>query len=86
MAAEDLSVSLADGVLTVRGERRSEESEETGKVHRTERRFGRFERNFRLPEDADPEAIQAENRDGVLYVAIAKKASKTPRTIEVQVS
>ena len=86
VTAEDLSVSLAEGVLTVRGERKSEDETRTGRLHRTERRYGRFERNFRLPEDADPETIKAENRDGVLYLTIAKKAAKTPRTIEVKVS
>ena len=86
VASEDLSVSVQDGVLTVSGERKSRKEEEQGRVHRTERRFGRFVRNFQLPEDADAEAISATNRDGVLYLSIGKTAAKMPRTIEVKVS
>ena len=85
VAAEDLSVSVADGVLTVSGERRTAESEEgEGRVHRVERRFGRFVRNFQLPDDADHEAIEAENRDGVLYLKIGKRESTISRSIEVK--
>lgn len=86
VAAEDLSVSLADGVLSVRGERKSEARRSEARVHRAERRFGRFERNFRLPEDADAEAIGATNRDGILYLSIPKQAASSPRNIEVKVS
>ena len=86
VASEDLSVSVQDGVLTVSGERKSHKEEDQGRVHRTERRFGRFVRNFQLPEDADAEAISATNRDGVLYLSIGKTAAKMPRTIEVKVS
>ena len=86
VASEDLSVSVQDGVLTVSGERKSVTEEDAGKVHRTERRFGRFVRNFQLPEDADPEAVTASSQDGVLYLRIGKTPAKMPRTIEVKVS
>ena len=87
VSADDLNVTVADGVLTVSGERKSEDrSEEKGRVHRVERRFGKFVRNFQLPEDADFESITAQSRDGVLYLAIAKRASAKPRNIEVKVS
>lgn len=85
IAREDLSVNVADGVLTVSGERKATEtSAETGKQHRVERRYGRFVRNFQLPEDADVEAISAENRDGVLYLRINKRESAKRRSIEVK--
>ena len=85
VAAEDLSVSVADGVLTVSGERKSVEQEEgEGRVHRVERRFGRFVRNFQLPDDADHEAIHAENRDGVLYLKVGKRESAVSRNIEIK--
>jgi HSP20 family protein len=88
VASEDLAVSVADGVLTVSGERKSVEPAEgvDERVHRVERRYGRFVRNFQLPEDADFEAISAESRDGVLYLKIAKRASATPKEIEVKIS
>ena len=88
VASDDLSVSVADGVLTVSGERKSVEREEgkDERVHRVERRYGRFVRNFQLPEDADFESIAAESRDGVLYLKIAKRASAKPQDIEVKIS
>ena len=87
VSADDLNVSVSDGVLTVSGERKTEDrSEDKGRVHRVERRFGKFVRNFQLPEDADYEAISAESRDGVLYLSITKRASAKPRNIEVKVA
>ena len=87
VAAEDLSVSVTDGVLSVSGERRVVERDEEneGRVHRVERRYGKFVRNFQLPDDADHEAISAENRDGVLYLQIGKRESAKTRDIEVKV-
>ena len=86
VASEDLSVSVADGVLTVSGERKvAERSEdESNRVHRVERRYGRFVRNFQLPDDADHEQIDAESRDGVLYLRIAKREASISRTINVK--
>ena len=88
VAAEDLSVSIADGVLTVSGERKVTErnDEESSRVHRVERRYGRFVRNFQLPDDADHEKIEAGSRDGVLYLRIAKREGSISRTINVKTS
>ena len=85
VASEDRSVSVADGALTVSGERKSVDEDTEGRVHRTERRYGRFVRSFRLPEDADTDAISAESRDGVLYLKIGKQASAEAKTIDVKV-
>ena len=87
VAAEDLSVSVTDGVLNVSGERKAQEiNDEDGKVHRIERRHGKFVRNFQLPEDADVDSIAAEHRDGVLYLNIAKREAAVPKRIDVKVS
>lgn len=82
--ADSVSVALKDGVLTVSGERKFDQ-ERSGKRHRVERRFGKFSRSFRLPEDIDEDAIAATAREGVLYLSITKKAKAQPRTIQVQV-
>ncbi len=85
VSSADLSVSVTDGVLSVSGERKSVDSQsDGGRVHRVERRFGRFVRNFQLPDDADHDAVSAENRDGVLYLSIGKRESAGARTIEVK--
>ncbi|MEM7099911.1 MAG: Hsp20/alpha crystallin family protein [Pseudomonadota bacterium] len=87
VAAEDLSVSVTEGVLSVSGERKpTETSDQEGRLHRVERRHGKFVRNFQLPEDADVDAIEAQHRDGVLYLAIAKRAAAVPKKIDVKVS
>jgi len=87
VASEDLSVSVDDGVLTVSGERKAQDEEQQdGRLHRVERRYGKFERRFQLPQDADADAITAQARDGVLYLSIAKQATATPRNIEVKVA
>ncbi|MDZ7670641.1 MAG: Hsp20/alpha crystallin family protein [Gammaproteobacteria bacterium] len=88
VAADDVDVAVKDGVLTVSGERRSETDSETGseggKRHHVERRWGRFSRSFRLPENVDWGSIDARARDGVLYLNLAKKENARPRRIEVQ--
>jgi len=87
VASEDLAVSVADGVLTVSGERKPAAPQEGDdeRVHRVERRSGRFVRNFQLPDDADFDSIAAEVKDGVLYLRIAKRESATPKEIEVKI-
>ncbi|MEQ8859387.1 MAG: Hsp20/alpha crystallin family protein [Pseudomonadales bacterium] len=86
VAAADVDVSVKDGVLTVSGERRTESESDEGKRHRVERRWGRFSRSFRLPENVDADAIDARVRDGVLYLVIAKQDKAQPRRIEVNAS
>ncbi len=84
VAAEDVKVTVKDGVLEVTGERRFEK-ETQGKVHRVERRYGRFVRSFRLPENVDEQRIDASSKDGVLHLKLAKREEVKPRSIEVRV-
>lgn len=83
---EDVHVTLEDGVLTIAGERHQEQEEKTRRLLRVERSYGAFTRSFGLPENIDPEKIEARFRDGVLAVAIAKAESARARQIEVKVS
>ena len=84
VARDNINVSVKDGVLTVTGER-SREKLEGEKVHRVERRYGKFVRSFRLPENIDEEGITARSENGVLHLAVAKQEKAQPRQIEVQV-
>ena len=84
VAAEDVKVTVKDGVLAVTGERRYEK-ESKGKVHRVERRYGTFMRSFRLPENVDERRIDAASKNGVLHLKIAKREEVKPRAIEVKV-
>ena len=83
---EDVEVVLRDDMLTVKGEKKSEREEKKENFHLTERRYGAFERTFRLPETADADKISAAFDDGVLTVTVPKKAEakvKAERKIKV---
>jgi HSP20 family protein len=73
-------------VLTIEGERASglPAAEEKAAVHINERFAGRFRRVVSLPDDADPGAVSAEYRDGVLHLSIKRRESALPRRIEVK--
>jgi HSP20 family protein len=81
--AEAVEVTVENGVLTVAGERAGHERDSAERVHRQERRAGRFQRRFRLPEAADPDSVQARVVDGVLELTIGKHQAERPRRIEV---
>jgi len=87
VAAGDMDVSLHDGVLTVRGEKRSErKDEEDGRAY-SERFFGSFQRSIALPANVDEDAIQATLKDGILQVRLPKATPAPPpeaRKIEIK--
>jgi HSP20 family protein len=74
MQKEDVSVSIADDMLTIQGERQREAEEDRPHFHRVERSYGSFSRSFALPEDADLASVHAHCENGELTVSIAKKA------------
>jgi HSP20 family protein len=83
--AKDVSVTLANGVLTVTGEKRQEKEEKGESYHLAERSFGRFERAIRLPDTIDEARIEAKFDKGVLSVTAHKRPEtvKAERRIEV---
>jgi HSP20 family protein len=83
---EGLSVTVDNGVLTITGERKFEKEEKGKRYHRIERAYGSFVRSFTVPDDANPAKVNAEFKDGVLLVHLAKEEKAKPRTIEVKVS
>jgi HSP20 family protein len=80
---DDIEVSMDKGILTIKGERSSETSEQTDRFSRVERRYGSFHRRFALPDSADPEGIQAHGHHGVLQITIPKRPESAPRRIQV---
>ncbi|MFW5970307.1 MAG: Hsp20/alpha crystallin family protein [Halofilum sp. (in: g-proteobacteria)] len=80
---EDIDITMEGGVLSIRGERRLEDVSEGGEYKRVERIHGNFYRRFALPDEADPEGINARCNQGVLEVVIPKKQSVQPRRIEI---
>lgn len=81
---KDIDVSLEEGVLTVKGERKSESKDEREGYTRTERVYGSFYRRFTLPETADAENISAKTEHGVLRLHIPKKEKALPKRITVE--
>lgn len=74
MDEKDIEVKLANGSLIIKGEKKEEKNETRKEYHLTERRYGSFERVFRLPREVDPEKIQARFSKGVLQVQLPKRA------------
>lgn len=83
---EDVKVILLDGMLTIQGERKMEKEESGKKFHRIERCYGSFVRSFRVPDDADENAVKAEFKDGMLNVTLSKSEKAKSRAVEVSVS
>ena len=81
---EDIEVTMENGVLTIKGERKIETRDEGDSGYRrVERVHGSFYRRFTLPDTADAEAISASGRHGVLEVVVPKRAAVQPRRIAV---
>jgi len=86
VAEKDVAVTFADGVLTIKGERKDEREEKKDNYHIAERSFGRFERSLRLPDGIDENAIEANFDQGVLKVVAPKRpeALKAEKRIEIK--
>jgi HSP20 family protein len=83
---EDVKVTSENGVLAIEGERRQEKRADGEKFHRVESVYGRFQRRFTLPDDAQEDQIQASFKDGALQVAVPKAAAKSPKARQIAVN
>lgn len=82
---QDIEVLFDDGELILRGERKWEDEDKKENYHRVERRYGKFERRFALPEEVKADEVKAEYRDGVLSVVLPKAEAPKPKQIPVRV-
>jgi HSP20 family protein len=82
---EDIDVSIDNGVLTLKGERRYEKSTDEETEHRRESFYGMFSRSFVLPENIDTTAISADTKDGVLTVHLPKAKEDKPKSLQIKV-
>ncbi len=73
MDEKDVSVTLSNGVLTMKGEKKSERDEKKDDYHLMERSYGSFQRSFRLGDTVDPEKVTAAFEKGVLKVTLPKR-------------
>lgn len=86
VAAKDMEMTVREGVLTIRGEKRSETTEEEKGRKYQERFFGSFERALALPKNIDESAIKAELKDGVLEVRLPKAKVTEPETKTIPIA
>lgn len=82
---QTIELTLANGELTVAGERRRFELPEGGAWHFDESTWGRFERTFAFPTAVAHDAVQAETRDGILTVKVAKAPEAVARKIPIRI-
>ena len=83
MNQDDFDLSIENNVITLRGERKFEKTEESDNYHRVERSYGSFTRSFTLPQTVSPEGATAEYSNGVLRVTLPKREETKARRIQV---
>jgi HSP20 family protein len=82
---DGVKVSIENGILTIRGERKWEKKSDKTKVHLVERSYGSFTRSFSLPDDAATGGLTANFKDGVLTIMVPKLEEAKPKEIEVKI-
>lgn len=82
---EDVELTVENGIIAIQGKRESktEEGGKEKKYHRIERVYGSFSRSFKLPEDANVEAVSASYKDGVLEILIPKSEGRRSKSIQI---
>jgi HSP20 family protein len=83
---EDISVTFENNVLTLKGERKVEETTKRDQFQRQERFYGSFTRSFSLPGTVDATKIGASYKDGVLTITLPRREEAKPRQISVNIS
>lgn len=81
---KNVDVTVSEGVLTIKGEKKSSEEHRDSKVYRKEMWEGSFQRTLSLPQHVDSERIDATYTDGILRISLPKKESAMPKRIELK--
>jgi HSP20 family protein len=82
--AEDLDITMEDGLLTIKGERHFAHDSSEQQFHRVERRYGAFRRSITLPAQVRAEQIEASFDNGVLQIVVPKMEEATPKRIQIR--
>lgn len=85
MNENDVKISVSDGVLTIRGEKKRNEEHSSRNFHRIERSYGEFVRQFTLPDNLNEDDIKAEFENGVLEIVIPRREPEKPKEREIKV-
>jgi HSP20 family protein len=86
MTREDIDITVDNGTLTIRGEKKLSNDVKEEQFHRIERRYGSFRRSFSLPQTVDTGKVAAEYKNGVLTVRLPLREEAKPRQIKVDVA
>ena len=86
MNREDIDITVENFTLTIRGEKKTEQTIKDEQVHRVERSYGSFSRSFTLPATVDPNSVDAKYENGLLRINMTKRAEAKPRQIKLGVS
>ena len=84
MEVKDIDVTLSDGILTVKGEKKQEHEDNGKDYHRIERRYGSFHRSFRIPGKIKAEGVDANYKEGILRLTLTKTEEDEVKKIEVK--
>jgi len=84
MTKEDIELTFENDVLNITGERKSEVEKDEGRLHRSERYYGKFTRALRFSGDVKHQEIDANFKDGVLTITLPKAEEARKRKIEVK--
>ncbi len=80
---EEVDISVTDGVLTIKGETKSEEETKDGNYHRRELRYGAFSRSVALPTRVDHDKAEAKFENGILTISLPKAEEVKPKSIKI---
>jgi HSP20 family protein len=86
LSTEDIEIEIDDNVLTLKGERRFQETVDEGRFYRLERAYGHFQRSVTLPQGVKADEISADFENGVLSVRVPKADEVKPRKIAIAAS
>ena len=85
MDPKDIDVSLSDGVLTIKGEKRQAKEEKEADYHLVERSYGAFTRSVQLPKEVKGDKISASYKNGILKITLPKSEEAKKKEIKIKV-
>jgi len=83
---EDLDISVSEDILTIKGEMKSEISQDKGNYRRMERRYGTFTRTIQLPCKVKIQDVNARYEKGILHIALPKCKPEPPRQVKIRIN
>jgi HSP20 family protein len=86
MSKDDLDITVENFTLTLRGEKKAEQTVKDDQFHRVERSYGTFTRSFALPHTVDTDKVAAEYKEGVLTIRLPQREEAKPKQIKVNVA